>query len=398
MANKQDENTGPLEATIKNLKKEMNAITNSSGELQREWIKTQTELVTLATKTEVEDDKVKEQRAKETILVQRSLRFRNDIAETGLDIKTLRANIKTMHSDLAKLNELVAKNTAMQEEVANANYNLETEFVRRLEELELQGVEMSENIEKIKEEKEDTFQEIVEFEKQIMLWEKKILIERETQEALDPEYGQPEIKGMKKEMHRMRTRIAKLKRKQEEMIAEMERTISKRDNIRIAAAGAAAGAKRNGPAKLSRAEMKKKIAVLKKSLQKNIEESKNVEGDIAGQEQKNQTMLEELERQQGTYNELINKKNDFVRELDNFYFQRQISLENKAYLDNFIRLYEDARNNRYRFDVQTSSEATLLPALQAEEIRYNKLKDALQVMAQDNPKYAKFFQKLVDNL
>jgi hypothetical protein len=36
-----------------------------------------------------------------------------------------------MHSDLAKLNELVAKNTALQEEVANANYNLETEFVRR---------------------------------------------------------------------------------------------------------------------------------------------------------------------------------------------------------------------------------------------------------------------------
>jgi chromosome segregation ATPase len=303
-----------------------------------------------------------------------------------------------MHSDLAKLNELVAKNTKMQEDVANANLNLETEFVRRLEELELQGVEMSENIERVKEQKEDVFAEIVEFEKQIMLWEKKILIERETQEALDPEYGQPEIKGMKKEMHRMRTRIAKLKRKQEELITEMERVIAKRDNIRTAAAGAAAGASRNGPAKLSRAELKKKITVLKRSLERNIDESKNLEGDIADQESKNQTMLEELERQQQTYNELINKKNDFVRELDDFYFQRQISLENKAYLDNFIKLYEEARNDRYRFEPQTSSEATLLPALQAEETRYNKLKDALTVMAQDNPKYAKFFQRLVDNL
>ncbi len=232
-----------------------------------------------------------------------------------------------------------------------------------------------------------------------MLWEKKILIERETQEALDPEYGQPEIKGMKKEMHRMRTRIAKLKRKQEEMIVEMERTVGKRENIRVQALGAAAGAARMGDKpKLNRSELKKKVAVLKKSLQANITDSKNVEHDIADQEAKNQTLLEELEKQQAVYNELVNKKNTIIRELDDFYFQRQISLENKAYLDNFIKLYEDARNNRYRFEGGLNTEEALIPVLQGEETRYNKLKDALQVMAQDNPKYSKFFQRLFDSL
>jgi hypothetical protein len=53
-SNKEDENTGPLEATIKNLRKEMTMISNSSGEMQREWIKTQTELVTMATQTDAE--------------------------------------------------------------------------------------------------------------------------------------------------------------------------------------------------------------------------------------------------------------------------------------------------------------------------------------------------------
>lgn len=49
--------------------------------------------------------------------------------------------------------------------------------------------------------------QIVDVENQIMLWEKKIQLERETQEALDPDYGQPEIKGMKKEIHRMQLRL-----------------------------------------------------------------------------------------------------------------------------------------------------------------------------------------------
>ena len=130
-ANKQDENTGPLEATIKNLRKEMTAISNSSGEMQREWIKTQTELVTLATQTAGEQDVVKEARAKETILVQRSLRFTRNIEAEMQEIKSLKASIKTMHSDLAKLNQLVAKNTKMQEDVANENYNIDREFVRK---------------------------------------------------------------------------------------------------------------------------------------------------------------------------------------------------------------------------------------------------------------------------
>ena len=42
-------------------------------------------------------------------------------------------------------------------------------------------------------------EEIVETERQLLLWEKKIQLERETQAALDPEVGMAEIKAMEKE-------------------------------------------------------------------------------------------------------------------------------------------------------------------------------------------------------
>ena len=39
-------------------------------------------------------------------------------------------------------------------------------------------------------------EEILEAERQVMLWEKKITLERETQQALDPEVGTSEVAGM----------------------------------------------------------------------------------------------------------------------------------------------------------------------------------------------------------
>merc|ERR1712070_841142 len=73
--------------------------------------------------------------------------------------------------------------------------------------------------------------DVVEAEKQIMLIDKKIALERETQAALDPEVGAAEVRAMQREIHRMRLRYAQLQRRQEQMITDMERAIYKRDNI-----------------------------------------------------------------------------------------------------------------------------------------------------------------------
>lgn len=76
-------------------------------------------------------------------------------------------------------------------------------------------------------------QEVLEAERQVLLWERKIALEREMQEALDPNVGQADAAAMKKEIHRMELRLDQLKRRQEQMIIEMERAIHKRDAIAL---------------------------------------------------------------------------------------------------------------------------------------------------------------------
>merc|ERR1712036_68312 len=99
--------------------------------------------------------------------------------------------------------------------------------------------------------------DIVEAERQVMLWERKIHLEREMQEALDPSVGQVESTAMKKEIHRMELRLDQLKRRQEQMIMEMERAIYKRDAIQM---------KNESKAAMTAANLKRQVASLKNNL------------------------------------------------------------------------------------------------------------------------------------
>jgi hypothetical protein len=88
-------------------------------------------------------------------------------------------------------------------------------------------------MDRIKDEKAQLLSEIVEAEKQILLWERKINLEREMQETLDPNYGQKEIQELKKEIHRMELRLDDIRKKQENVILEMERAVYKRETIQL---------------------------------------------------------------------------------------------------------------------------------------------------------------------
>jgi len=108
---------------------------------------------------------------------------------------------------------------------------MEMGFVQKLKEIEGKCLDTERSIEKIKEDKVAMSAEIMEAERQVLLWERKITLEKEMQAALDPNQGQADAQAMTKEIHRMELRLDQLKRRQEQMIKEMEQAIHKRDAI-----------------------------------------------------------------------------------------------------------------------------------------------------------------------
>jgi len=77
------------------------------------------------------------------------------------------------------------------------------EFKQKLKEMENESIKLENQITQLKEQKSDILVDIIDAEKQILLWERKYQLEKEMQDALDPTIGQTEIVAMKKEIHRM---------------------------------------------------------------------------------------------------------------------------------------------------------------------------------------------------
>lgn len=71
----------------------------------------------------------------------------------------------------------------------NEYFNIHQEFTEKLKLLEKDSVKLEVEIDRLKEEKANLLSEIVEMERQILLWERKIMLEEEMQEALDPNVG-----------------------------------------------------------------------------------------------------------------------------------------------------------------------------------------------------------------
>merc|ERR1711977_532184 len=173
------------------------------------------------------------------------------------EIRDLENAVKHLRFEMDRMNSSLAKHDKKTGELSNSNQMMETEFVAKLREIEGACVQMESTIESVKQEKADMTADILEAERQVMLWERKIHLEREMQEALDPAVGQVESTAMKKEIHRMELRLDQLKRRQEQMIMEMERAVHKRDAISL---------KYEPKAAMTAANLKRQVASLKNNL------------------------------------------------------------------------------------------------------------------------------------
>merc|ERR1711920_1091181 len=202
------------------------------------------------------------------------------------EIKELEKGMKDLRFDMDRMNSAVVKNDTKSNELANGNQMMETEFVQKLKEIEGQCLEMERSVERVKEEKNNMTSEVLEAERQVLLWERKITLEKEMQEALDPNVGQADSSAMKKEIHRMELRLEQLKRRQEQMIIEMERAIHKRDAIALKYEPKAKKSKQAS----TTANLKRQVQSLKNNLRLCTQANSDTEQKIAEHEQELQQL------------------------------------------------------------------------------------------------------------
>lgn len=231
--NSSEMNKGPLEAKRNNLLREIDDKRKDLEEKKGDWIKKQTALVDQSNLLQAIDEEVNKLMTKQTVLEQKKHRLNSTHQRYERDIKEIQNSLKNIQTEMKRLNDKLALNLDSKTKFENENYNIESEFIEKLKQMEKEAARLELEIDKLREEKSNLLEEIIECERQILLWERKIQLEKEMQEALNPNIGQKELEDLKKVVHRKELDIEDIRKQQEKIILEMERAVFKRDTIQI---------------------------------------------------------------------------------------------------------------------------------------------------------------------
>ncbi|KAM4585269.1 coiled-coil domain-containing protein 40 [Odontesthes bonariensis] len=195
------------------------------------WMTQQGTLVGLNQEIEADSREMRKLQMDYTGMQQRKIRLESQIELEEREEAELESNSRMLRRDLVKLNTLLSKNQELSQALDEENTLMETDFLHRIKEAEWKSVNMQMKLSETQEEKERLLNCLVEAERQIMLWEKKTQILKETRSVVDSELHEGEIKKMKAEIHRMELRVSLLTKQQEQLMRESEAVVAKRETL-----------------------------------------------------------------------------------------------------------------------------------------------------------------------
>lgn len=231
--NKGGEDEGLYEVKIKELNSELQKLAKEIQDSEQEWIVKKTNLVNKENILNTIEEECVDKRSKKMILEHKKLRLNKNYEMHEKEIREIEVSLKNLRYDMNKYNRQLGKNVDTKEKLGHQFQDVEIEFKEKLKQMENDSVRLELEIEVLREEKADTLTQIMEVERQIHLWERKITLEEKMQEIIKPDKGIKEIDEMKSIIHRQDLLYTKLKQEQEKVIKNMEMAIQRRDFIKL---------------------------------------------------------------------------------------------------------------------------------------------------------------------
>ncbi|CAG9332362.1 unnamed protein product [Blepharisma stoltei] len=382
-----DESSGPYEAKLNHLERSILEKDTEISRLERDWIYSQTRLVEKQNEIQQIEINNSDYKTKLIILEQRKLRLNNHIESSQKERDQVENSLKSLRNYMNRINILLDKNRESYRSIEDDNRHLEKDFVDRLKELERETAGIEKVIEQLKKEKEDVLSDIVEAERQILLWERKIQLEKEMQMTIDPNVGQKEMEDMKKEIHRMELKLESLRKRQEQLIKDMERAVSKRETIQLKYQPRVEKNKKSG------ASIGKQVANLKNTLKHTTQNSQQIDASIKQREDELQQLAQELENAAEFQS---NVEEDVQRnsvEVCSMKLEKNKNLWLITKFQTAAKRHEEAASGNFKLSGRPDA---LEQQLESEETKYATISVVLQQIASENPQFQILFDKILN--
>lgn len=286
------EELAPLEMEVASLQKSLDQLGSDIAEAEVAWLKQQHELVKINQERDQKSRDVKALTKKVTILQQKKIRIESEIEADNRQYKEIERSIDKLRTRMDKASILLHKKEQRAVELEQDNKLSELEFVSELKEREMDLLSQQNKLGELAENKKRLQEELIETEKLVFLWERKIQLARETIAAVNSDICQGEIQKMKSEIHRMELKHKELMKEQERLMREMEHAVTRRETIHNRNVTA------NGSKAPTRGSMQKKVYDLKRTVRTIGTQVKQIEGKILELRAQSEAMSNGLEDMQ----------------------------------------------------------------------------------------------------
>ena len=234
MKNKKGEDQGEFEVAIDKLQTKIKNLRKDIRNKEYEWLNKKQELVKKENQLNNISEECVDKRSKRMILDRKKLRLNENYSMHEKEIKEIEFSLKQLREyEMMKFGKLLGKNMDSNQALEHQIFDVEIQFKEKLTQMENESVKLEMEIEVLREEKSDTLAQIIETERQIHLWERKIELQEQMQRIIKPESGLKEIDEMKSYIHRQKLLYKKLLAEQEDVIKNMERSVQRRDFIKV---------------------------------------------------------------------------------------------------------------------------------------------------------------------
>jgi coiled-coil domain-containing protein 40 len=388
------EHVGPLEATINSLSKAIATKSSENEALQQEWIRLQTELVNYTNTMNDINDAILDAQAKATILSQKKDRLLANINEGRQQIALLQNKSNAMHLEMKRVNTLLNQNNGAQVTASDNVFLLEYDLVRRLEEKKREAIQLEKKVEDTRRSKSDVVEQILACERDIMFWERKLQVARETEMALDPTIGRAEIEKMKKEISFMEQRMTQLQREQKFLIEEMQKLIDHRDVIRTKGKAVNVATQKNKTG-ATRLAVEKENARLFKELNAKRQESRKKEKRIKESLAEMEQTAAEVDRTQHDIKQLDEQIEDLQGQIAAAQKERERAEDEKRLRQSNLQRLKEGEAGTYRLSCYPEESAT--ESTRLEEGR-RAVVNIMQALSEQFPDLAPSLQDLMTNV
>ncbi|XP_059157116.1 coiled-coil domain-containing protein 40-like isoform X2 [Physella acuta] len=356
---------GPLEIQVNSLVKSIEARNQEVLDLQQLWLRQQTELVRLCQTKDKEMQELVASRRELTILSQKKIRTENDIEQQHREMCEIERSVRNMRNDIIKLNGLLHKEKCIGEELEQGNILMENAFIANLQTSELESIQLQAKLDDIKDEKERLLNSLVQAERQIMLWEKKTQLARETRAAVDSEVGQGEMKAMRSEIHRMQVRFGQLMKQQEKMIQDMEKSVSRRDTI-VTQGDALSKQKKKV---VTKGNFERQMMEMKKKIKQTIQEANDCDNEIKELRDHQLLISQQLEEKQVNCQQLQSASDTLDGDVERTMEIKHRNMNELLARQQKMKYYQQVKDGKYTMMCRSSSALELEARKQEERIQ-----------------------------